>query len=89
MADFSLTSSRTTDHPTPRHDDLRLSSPNKYREDQAVAAVSIIHLIVLAVVVIILATPVATILKRVGFSGVNLIALWVLSRVRWPNLPAA
>lgn len=63
------------------------------------AAVSIIHLIVLAVVVIILATPVATILKRVGFSpwrvmlffipGVNLIALWVLSRVRWPNLPAA
>ena len=60
---------------------------------------SLVHLFVLAVIVVVIATPIATILKRLGLSPwwvilflipiVNLIALWVLSRARWPNLPAA
>jgi hypothetical protein len=61
------------------------------------AAAALIHLIVVAFIVVVVATPFATILKRVGFSPwwvilfvipiVNLIALWVLARARWPNLP--
>jgi hypothetical protein len=60
---------------------------------------SLVHLVILAFIVILIATPIATILKRLGFSPwwvilflipfVNLISLWVLSRSRWPNLPAA
>lgn len=63
------------------------------------AGASLVHLIILAIFVIAVATPIATILKRLGFSPwwvilfllpiVNLIGLWVLSRARWPNLPAA
>ena len=63
------------------------------------ATVSLVHLVILLFFVVIIATPIATILKRVGLSPwwvilflipiVNLIALWVLSRARWPNLPAA
>ena len=59
----------------------------------------VVHLAVVAGFVIIVATPIATILKRLGLSPwwvivfmvplVNIIALWVLSRARWPNLPAA
>ncbi len=66
-------------------------------EDQAMAVASLIHLFVLAFIVVIVATPVATILKRLGFSPwwvilffiplVNLIGLWVVSRVRWPKMP--